>query len=235
MILPYQVDVPMERLPIANWLLIGFTCLCFLMMVFADVPLSVGDLGVWQPIVCLFIHGGLGHLLGNMLFLFVFGNSVNAKLGHVWFLAAYLLLGVVEGTVWLLFGPGVPAIGASGAIMGIVGMFLVLFPRNDVRVFYLLALAGVGVIYISSGWLVLFYMGCDLLGLVVIGNRGGVAYLCHLVGACSGIILAGVLLAAGWIRSTAYEENLLQVLGWQEKEQRKSAGGPSRRHVYRIR
>src|SRR5215468_1620795 len=74
----------------------------------------------------LFAHDGLGHLLGNMLFLFVFGNAVNAKLGHVQFLICYFLIGMLEGVVWMLLGPG-PAIGSSGAIMGIVGMFLVFY------------------------------------------------------------------------------------------------------------
>ncbi len=220
MLLPYQVDVPMERMPIANWALIGFTAFVsavVLPLCYGPYELEPAQFGAWQVVTHMFIHGGWGHLIGNMVFLFVFGNAVNAKLGHFWFLAAYLSIGVGECIVWMLLGDGRPVIGASGAIMGILGIFFVLFPRNDVSVFYLYFFT-LGVFSISSAWLILFYLAGDLFWLLVFGNHGAVAYLCHLAGALGGILLGTFLVAGGWIRSARGEENLLEVMGWQEKE-----------------
>ena len=75
---------------------------------------------------------GVLHLLGNLLFLFTFGNAVNAKLGHLPFLALYFGSGAFAGLAWLLLGSRVPVLGASGAIMGITGAFLVLYPLNEI-------------------------------------------------------------------------------------------------------
>jgi membrane associated rhomboid family serine protease len=265
MLLPYNVDVPMARLPVANWVLIAFTSIVSLAILLGIWPgedthrqaeleaafrklqdknatskdfdealraarrhaeepvpplaLRPGAFSPPQLVSCLFVHADLAHLLGNMLFLFVFGNAVNAKLGHGLFLAAYLALGALAGAAWLLVGDGRPVVGASGAIMGAVGIFLVLFPRNEVRVFYLWALASAGVVTIASGWLILFYLGCDLLG-ALFGGGGPVAYAAHLAGAAGGIALAWMLVAWGWAGPTRYEENLLQVLGFADREER---------------
>ena len=120
-----------------------------------------------------------------MIFLFCFGNAVNAKLGQGLFLAAYFLLGALDGVAWLLLGNGMPVVGASGAIMGIVGIFLVLFPRNDVNVLYWFGGAYGGSFSIAAIFLILFYMTCDLIGTLT-GGGGGVAYICHLAGAWRG-------------------------------------------------
>src|SRR5262249_49516641 len=158
--------------------------------------------------------------LGNMIFLFVFGNAVNAKLGHFWFLGAYFLLGAFAGLGWLLLGKGLPMIGASGAIMGIVGMFLILFPRNEVRVFYWITWYWMGSFTIASGAVIGFYMVCDLLG-TLFGGGGAIAYIAHLTGAAGGMALAIGLLSSRLIRSESYEENMLQLLGWRPKKRRR--------------
>src|ERR1035437_4732506 len=175
MFLPYKVDVPMARGPIANWILIALTCIITFAM-FAPLdkwerslnpnpglpPQLVQELrnqgikisdDTYPPIVDafllqpknfhlpqlvgnLFIHAGIFHLLGNMLFLFVFGNAINAKLGHLKYIALYLAVGIIDSAIWVLFGPNSPALGASGAIMGIIGAFLILYPHNDVSIGY---------------------------------------------------------------------------------------------------
>lgn len=172
-----------------------------------------------QLFTSLFVHGSLLHLLGNMVFLFVFGNAVNAKLGHWQFLVAYLLLGALSSVAWLLLGTGQPLVGASGAIMGIVGIFLVLYPRNDITVLYRIGIAYGGVFTLSSYWIILLYLAMDLAGAILAGG-GGVAYVCHLAGAAGGFVLATAGLVAGWIEPAHYEETLPQMLGLMEKEDR---------------
>ena len=260
MLVPYNVDVPMARMPIANWLLIGVTCLISIVILVrwdpdranrqlerdleralqkddgkeiervlneiekaqeqAIPPLSLRwDRGVLVWLFTYqFVHADLWHLIGNMVFLFVFGNAVNAKLGHWQFLVSYLLLGVLAGLAFLPFAGGRPLIGASGAIMGIVGLFVVLFPRNDVQIFYWFGLIWAGVTRIAAYWVVLFFVVGDLIG-VILERNGAVAYLAHLAGAAGGFALGIVLVRRRIVRSTRYEENLLEFLGYQQKEE----------------
>ncbi len=264
MLVPYNVDVPMERWPYANWGLIAFTTVISL-AVLAGVgqgsdrrareeqrlweeltrkdakpeevaralkaldaaaepapPLALvpGHWTILQLFTSLFVHGDLLHLIGNMLFLFVFGNAVNAKLGHVPFVGIYLLIGALEGIAWLLIGDGRPVIGASGAIMGIVGIFLVLYPRNDVNVFYWFLWVGAGAFSISSMWLILFYVGGDLFGTIFDGN-GGIAYIAHLAGMVTGTALAVTGVIVGWLEPSRGEQNLLQLLGFHGADRAK--------------
>jgi membrane associated rhomboid family serine protease len=194
MFIPYNVDVPMERWPIANWLLISVTCIVSVVVFVAIANSTIfsyprhldwfilqrgDDFSFVQMLGNIFAHAGIGHLLGNMIFLFCFGNAINAKLGHFKFLGIYILLGIVADIGWLVLGSGEAAVGASGAIMGIVGMFFVLYPKNDVSVFYWLLRPGS--FSLSSYWLILLYLGFDLWGLLSEGE--GVAYMAHLAGA----------------------------------------------------
>src|SRR5215207_6421198 len=144
--IPLTLDVPMKRVPWANWALLLATVVVSLAVPYAEhqhggltpggsvrqqyspLVLQRDRFAPYQLVTALFQHADLIHLFGNMLFLFVFGNAVNAKLGHAGFLAAYLGIGVLEGLAWLAVGAGSAVLGASGAIMGICGMFLVLYP-----------------------------------------------------------------------------------------------------------
>src|SRR5262245_52643120 len=122
MFIPYHVDVPMERMPIANWVIIGVTTIAFFVFA-ADTadPVFLESSSVrWG--LHLLMHGDFVHLFGNMLFLFLFGNAICAKAGNVLFPVLYLLLGWIAIAVHILVD-GRPAIGASGAINGIVGMY----------------------------------------------------------------------------------------------------------------
>jgi membrane associated rhomboid family serine protease len=230
MLIPYNVDVPQERWPIANWVLIGITVVISTAAILSGEPtewdLLRGNLpwhyawalhrdgfSIPQLVGALFIHVGVIHLLGNMVFLFCFGNAANAKLGHVLYVSAYLLLGVLSALAWLAIGNGRFAVGASGAIMGIVGIYLVYFPRNDVRVlycFWFFYIVRAGVFSLSSYWLILLYMAFDVWGLAT--QNEGVAYVAHVAGAFGGVGVATVLLATNVVASTDTEENLFQVL-----------------------
>lgn len=230
MFIPYSVDVPMIRYPFANWALMA-----------AILVVSVGDwivegdagerhvtplalqpraFALVQLVTHLFAHGDIMHLVGNLLFLFVFGNAIDAKLGHLWFLLCFLLFGILAGLVWLILGNGMPAVGASGAIMGLMGMFLVLYPRNDVTIFvYTWWNVGDWVWHIPSWIVITLYLIEDLL-MTYLDANGAIAYVAHLGGAAAGIVLTAALLALGWIKSAFYEENLLQMLGYMEKTPR---------------
>jgi membrane associated rhomboid family serine protease len=274
--LPYNVDVPMARVPFANWILMGVTVLISLVLFLiylgernrqrqlenppdleqqfeedeglpkelaraarknddVDVPfpgsLKRGrDFSVFQLLSYMFAHAGPMHLIGNMLFLFVFGNAVNAKLGHGLFLACYVGLGILAGLAWLAMGHGREMVGASGAIMGLVGIFFILFPKNDVSSFYWFSFAYMGSVNIPAFLVILFYMLGDLFGTLM--SRSPVAYVAHLIGSLGGIIIAIVLVSARWVKSTKYEENLLEAVGilrrrkrydddyWEQKKKR---------------
>lgn len=221
MIVPYNVDVPMERWPIANWALIGFTCVMSIAVlgnaredwVGAWMVLQRGeDFSVWQLGGALVTHGGFLHLVGNMFFLFVFGNAVNARLGHALYLATYLAVGVLSNLAWLVLSDGPAVIGASGAIMGIIGAFLVLYPRNDVSIFYWIGFAFTGTFEVSAYWVVAAYFGFDLWGLARSGDASSVAYLCHVSGAIFGFGVLSVLLATGLVKPGEGEQTFFQAL-----------------------
>jgi membrane associated rhomboid family serine protease len=264
MLVAYNVDVPMERLPVANWVLIAVTCFCSLGILFGwhpdktrkhrDLdphhidwdqleretaedeipPMSLRRVGLSasQLFTHVLVHADLLHLLGNMFFLFCFGNAVNAKLGQVLYLAAYFLLGAVGGLAWLALGHGDCAVGASGAIMGVTGMFLVFFPRNDVYILYWWSFAYAGSFELAAGWWISFYVVCDLVG-VLLDPGGQISYISHLAGALCGIGLACGLLVLGLARPGRGEENFLQVLGWQDPDEERGRRKKRRRRRLR--
>ena len=222
-IVPYNVDVPMERYPIANWVIILFTCIISFN--------AFGSMAVGAPVERWMLHGGgewasdaaligatlthgdLFHLIGNMIFLFVFGNAVNAKLGHATYIAVYFGLGVVSSYIYAFTSDG-PALGASGAIAGISGMFIVFFPKNNVSVFYWIGWFFRGVWRVSS-WIVLglFFAKDVIFQILDSAMIGGVAYMAHIGGTVVGVALAVALLAADRVRATKYEVTLPEMMG----------------------
>ena len=147
-----------------------------------------GSLTAWSVVSYAFLHGGLAHLLGNMLFLYVFGPNVEDRFGRVGFLAFYLLGAVVAGLAHALVSPA-PVIGASGAVAAVTGAFLVLFPRTRTKV--LLWFLIIGVFSIPSWWLIVASIAKDTV-LQGLGANTGVAHGAHLGGYIFG---AGVALA----------------------------------------
>lgn len=220
MLVPLNVDVPMDRWPWANWAVIGVTVLMSAALFGAGDDSSLPDLMVlsrydFHPVQLvghLYAHGGILHLLGNMVFLFCFGNAVNAKLGHLWYLALYHALGVLAGLGWLMLSHGVGLVGASGAIMGVVGAFVVFFPKNDVKLFYWFGWFWRGTVDLSAYWVIGMYVVFDLWGLAMSGKGDGVAYIAHVVGAAAGAGAAVGLIKLGFGQPNEYEQNLLQVL-----------------------
>jgi rhomboid family protein len=147
-------------------------------------------------VTSMFLHGGLLHIAGNMLFLWIFGDNLEDFFGHLGFLAFYLACGVAAALSQVLPAPGstVPMVGASGAIAGVMGGYLLLFPRARVDVLVILVII-VRMIALPA-WIMLgFWFGIQLVNSYVsFGlDTGGVAFLAH-----SGGFAAGLLLAAPW-------------------------------------
>jgi len=140
----------------------------------------------------MFLHGGLMHLLGNMLFLYIFGDNVEDAFGHIGYLFFYLLCGIGSGLIHVLFnwGSGIPALGASGAISGVMGAYAVMFPRHQILTFFLIFLIPVPAILILGYWFVLQFGG-GIKGLGM-GTGGGVAGWAHIGGFLMGVVIAWV-------------------------------------------
>jgi membrane associated rhomboid family serine protease len=146
----------------------------------------------------MFVHGGWGHIFGNMLFLWVFGDNVEDAFGHFGYLIFYLGTGLAASAAHILLNPGspIPSVGASGAISGVLGAYLIFFGRNPIRVLIWLFVTVVPAWLMIGLWAVQqFFATFGSLGLTE-QTTGGVAYAAH-----AGGFLAGLLLAAA-IRAT---------------------------------
>jgi len=139
-----------------------------------------------------FLHGGLLHILFNMLFLWVFGDNIEAKLGFIRFILFYLVCGILSGLIQVITFPNtaMPLIGASGAIAGIMGAFFLRFPRTRVQtliiVFFFIRVVRIPAIVFLGIWLIFqIVAGAPTLGT----DEGGVAYFAHIGGFICGMIL----------------------------------------------
>jgi membrane associated rhomboid family serine protease len=195
MILPLRTDSPLRTTPYMNWALIVANVAMFVVQkarpdvennfaLYANAP--------WLPtfVTYAFLHAGVLHLAGNMLFLFLFGNNVNDKMGHIGYLFFYLAGGIFAAIGYLLTSESGALIGASGAVWAVTGAYLVLFPRANVSVIYVFIL--IGHIELPSWVFVLIQAAWDVIGL---GMPSGVAHIAHLSGFFFGFIVSLGLLA----------------------------------------
>ena len=145
----------------------------------------------------LFMHGGLLHLAGNMLFLWIYGDNVEHRLGHLPYLLIYLLCGVAATLFFALFTSAsmTPLLGASGAISGILGLYFIFFPRNQIKVFLAFFPIFFNVVLLPSRLVLGFYLLVDNLLPFLVAARGGIAHGAHIGG-----FLAGLLCAWGYNR-----------------------------------
>lgn len=141
----------------------------------------------------MFLHGGWLHLIGNMLYLWIFGNNIEDSMGHTRFVFFYLITGVAAAATHLYFNPAstIPTIGASGAVSGVLGAYLVLFPHARVQTLVTLGWF-IRIIYLPAWVLLLFWIGLQFLNQAVEplqGAGGGVAYAAHIGGFVAGAAL----------------------------------------------
>lgn len=152
----------------------------------------VEGLGGGALLTSMFMHGGWGHLLGNMLFLWVFGNNIEDSMGHVRFLVFYLATGIAAGLAHIWFSPlsNVPAVGASGAISGIMGAYILLYPKARVRTYFPpFFFFRIRAFFFLLLWFVMqLFSGLSTLGLPE-AQQGGVAVWAHIGGFVAGLLL----------------------------------------------
>jgi membrane associated rhomboid family serine protease len=157
-----------------------------------ELSCVIGERHVFTPLTSMFLHGGWLHLIGNMWFLWLFGNNVEDSMGHGRYLVFYLLSGLAAAATQTLVNPNsaIPMVGASGAISGVMGAYIVLYPRVRVHMIIFLGFfitRAVVPAYVMLGyWFLLQIVG----GLPSLGDEsGGVAFWAH-----AGGFLAGALL-----------------------------------------
>lgn len=141
----------------------------------------------------MFMHGGWMHLGGNMLYLWIFGDNVEDRFGHLGFLIFYLLAGLIATAAQYVVNPQsvIPNVGASGAIAGVLGAYLLMFPQAKVRVLVFNVVAVLPAVLVLGFWIALqIFSGA---GSIMDGNRadtGGVAYMAHVGGFVAGFAMA---------------------------------------------
>lgn len=142
----------------------------------------------------MFLHGGWGHLGGNMLFLWIFGDNLEHRIGHFRFTAFYLVCGIAAGLAHIVFNSdsNIPTVGASGAISGVLGGYLLMFPRNRVYVLTYGGVATVPAIFMLGLWILMQFVN-GVGEIARTPETGGVAYLAHIGGFVAGMVLAPVL------------------------------------------
>jgi membrane associated rhomboid family serine protease len=206
MIIPIRTDYRLSRTPVVNYILLGINVALFLAGLSAEdiassqrishLMLHPDNPQLYQFFTSVFLHAGWMHLLGNMVFLWVFGNAINDRFGNVGYLAFYLAGGVLAGVGYILLAGHAPVLGASGAISAVTGAYIVLFPRTRVTV--LLVFYFITFLEVSSLYFLLFQVVVNLVMSFTPGLTGsaggGVAYAAHSSGYIFGIGLSVALL-----------------------------------------
>jgi len=218
-LIPLRDTIPSRRFPIMNYLIICVNTIIFIYEILLGTQLDrflfkyglvpiyfiaafkIEEISVWSAFVpfftSMFLHGGWMHLIGNMWFLYVFGDNVEDKLGHIKYLFFYISCGVIAAVSQLIisWGSRVPMIGASGAIAGVLGAYMILFPHSRVLtlvpIFVFIQLVEIPAFVFLFLWFVMqFFYGA--VSFVAI-SQGGVAWWAHIGGFVAGIFLIRVL------------------------------------------
>lgn len=166
-----------------------------LLQTYGAIPNKVLGGDIFSVISSMFLHGGIAHLIGNMLFLFVFGDNIEDKFGRIKYVLLYIAWGIAAAYAHSFYavstgGGEIPAIGASGAISGVLGAYLVLFPRA--KIFTIIAAFFITTVRIPAiAYIPFWFVMQVILGLL--NPLGGVAYLAHIGGFLAGVLTGYVL------------------------------------------
>jgi membrane associated rhomboid family serine protease len=158
----------------------------------AEIPQAAGPSPIYLTLISsMFMHGGYGHIGGNMLYLWIFGDNVEHRFGHWRFLAFYLVSGLAASAAQIATGPEsvIPNLGASGAISGVLGAYIVLFPRNRVNAVFFMRIVAVPAVVVIGMWAVMQLLS-GTGSIAQTGQGGGVAYAAHIGGFVAGVLLA---------------------------------------------
>lgn len=221
--IPIRDQIPTRRTPVVNYLLIGINILVFILIwlsgssqealveQFAMIPSHFADGITFRDILTIFtsmfMHAGLAHIAGNMLYLWIFGDNVEDSLGPIKYLLFYLAGGVLASVTHILTNPGsqLPTVGASGAIAAVLGAYLVLYPQSKIVTFiplgFFLRMTIVPAVFVLGLWFVLQLFN----GVLSLGQAdvGGVAFWAHIGGFIAGIVMAKLLTLGGRQESAA--------------------------------
>ena len=195
--------------PVVTFALIGLNLAVFLLELsagepfirqWAFIPAEFAESPVASTVkifTAMFMHGGWMHLFGNMLFLWIFGDNVEDRLGHAKFLIFYLLAGIAATLAQFAIAPGsnVPNVGASGAIAGVLGAYILMFPQSRVNVLLGRQVVAMPAIFVLGMWIVLqLISGVGTIAYTdESANVGGIAYMAHIGGFVAGLLMAFLL------------------------------------------
>jgi membrane associated rhomboid family serine protease len=166
-----------------------------LLQTYGAIPNKVLGGDIFSVISSMFLHGGIAHLIGNMLFLFVFGDNIEDKFGRIKYVLIYIAWGIAAAYAHSFYavstgGGEIPAIGASGAVSGVLGAYLVLFPRA--KIFTIIAAFFITTVRIPAiAYIPFWFVMQVILGLL--NPLGGVAYFAHIGGFLAGVLTGYVL------------------------------------------
>jgi len=221
--IPLRDDIRSEKRPFVTWTLMAACVGVFIYQALSEyrdpkagdaliraygmIPQHiVSGRHLWTLFTSMFMHGGFFHLIGNMLYLWIFGDNIEDAFGHFWYFGVYLLAGVAGSLlqITILSHSTIPTIGASGAISGIMGAYFVLFPRARVLtlipIFFFIRLVYLPAPLLLGFWILLQILyGCSSAP----GMGGGVAYFAHIGGFVAGVILG--LVVRNRVRRPWYE------------------------------
>ena len=159
-----------------------------------EIPHQPGPVPIYVTLLTsMFMHGGFAHIIGNMLYLWIFGDNVEHRFGHFWFLIFYLTSGLVASFAQIMFDPNseIPNLGASGAIAGVLGAYIVLFPWNRVNAVFFYTIVSIPAVFVIGLWGAMqFFQGYG--SLFETGQTGGVAYMAHIGGFVAGLAMGFV-------------------------------------------
>jgi len=244
MLLPLRDDNPTQIWPVMTVSLITINVLVFLYQLtlgpqegqlfiyqFGAIPAAVlgndslpSDMiaipATMSVLTSMFLHGGFMHLIGNMLYLWIFGNNVEDAMGHIRFLLFYLLTGVAASMTHFMMDVDstIPTIGASGAISGILGAYILLYPRAQVYVLVFIIIF-VRMMYVPAGMVLGFYFVLQIFqGVSTLGQEGGgVAWFAHIGGFIAGLILVGVFKKRNFHFFNPPHHHLHRIERWQRR------------------
>ena len=222
--IPYKADNPRSTTPVVTLLLIIANVIVFLAEIYnprgiqwiannyGAIPYNLVTFNTEQPIspitsvfTSMFIHGGFLHIAGNMLYLWIFGTNIEDRMGHVRFLIFYLISGLIAAYANAIAVPdsGMPMVGASGAISGVLGAYLLLFPRAQVYTILFLGFFAqvikLPALIVIGFWAIIQFASGIFSRL---GPGGGIAYFAHIGGFLFGLFTVKLWVPAGRRRRT---------------------------------
>ena len=227
--IPLKDNNPTSRFPLVTIILVSLNVIVFFytdILGFGDVKFIVrfglipynvvtaGKLTASGPLMAAgsfltsqFLHGGFFHLAGNMLFLWIFGNNIEDRMGSFRFIAFYLACGIMAGAAQIIPDPNshIPMIGASGAVAGVMGAYLLEYPRAKILTLIWI-LFFVRLIWLPAFFIILYWVALQIFYQFSLGGESsGVAYMAHIGGFASGLVFFKLFLLFRGKKSTLWQ------------------------------